>query len=83
MPASALRAAFASTRTIPIVFAAGGNVVEQGLVKSLARPGGNITGVQNFGWELAGKRLQLLKQALPKITRVGVLVSSSTGAPLA
>ena len=66
-------AAFASTRTIPIVFAASNNVVERGLVKTLARPGGNVTGVQTIGWELWGKRLQLLKQALPKMTRVGVL----------
>jgi putative ABC transport system substrate-binding protein len=67
-------AAFASTRTIPIVFASGDNVVERGLVKTLARPGGNVTGVQNIGGELGGKRLHLLKQALPKIARVGVLV---------
>jgi ABC-type uncharacterized transport system substrate-binding protein len=46
-------------------------------VKSLARPGGNVTGVANIGWELGGKRLQLLKQALPKLARVGVLVDPS------
>ncbi len=73
-PTSAALAALASTRTIPIVFAASANVVERGLVKTLARPAGNVTGVQNIGWELGGKRLQLLKQALPKIARVGVLV---------
>ena len=75
VPSQAARAAFASTRTIPIVFAASGNVVERGLVKTLARPGGNVTGVQNIGWELGGKRLHLLKQALPKLTRVGVLIT--------
>lgn len=74
VPGQAAQAAFASTRTIPIVFAAGANVVERGLVKTLARPGGNVTGVQNISWELGGKRLQLLKQALPKNARVGVLV---------
>ena len=74
----ALRAALASTRTIPIMFSSEPNVVERGLVKTLARPGGNVTGVQNVGWELAGKRLQLLKQALPKIIRVGVLVRPSS-----
>jgi putative ABC transport system substrate-binding protein len=74
VPASAALAAFASTRRIPIVFSSATNVVERGLVKSLARPGGNVTGIQTIGWELGGKRLQLLKQALPKITRVGVLV---------
>lgn len=73
-PTAAARAALAGTRTIPIVFSSSTNVVEQGLVKSLARPGGNVTGVQTIGWELGGKRLQLLKQVLPKIARVGVLV---------
>jgi putative ABC transport system substrate-binding protein len=73
-PLQVTLAAFASTRTIPIVFFTSSYVVERGLVKTLARPGGNVTGVQNIGWELAGKRLQLLKQALPKIIRVGVLV---------
>jgi len=71
----ALRAALASTRTIPIMFSSEPNVVERGLVKTLARPGGNVTGVQNIGWELGGKRLHLLKQALPKLTRVGVLIT--------
>ena len=74
-PSQAARAAFASTRTIPIVVATGANLVERGLVKTLARPGGNVTGVQNIGWELGGKRLHLLKQALPKLTRVGVLIT--------
>ena len=74
VPASAALAAFASTRTIPIVFSGSTNVVERGLVKTLARPGGNVTGVQTIGWELGGKRLQLLKQTLPKIIRAGVLV---------
>ena len=67
-------AAFASTRTIPIVFAGSSDIVERGLAKTMAHPGGNVTGVQNINTELAGKRLQLLKQALPKIARVGVLV---------
>jgi putative ABC transport system substrate-binding protein len=67
-------AASAKTRAIPIVFASFSRPVELGLIQSLARPGGNVTGVTNIGWELGGKRLQLLKQALPKITRVGVLI---------
>jgi len=78
VPASAALAAFASTRTIPIVFSGSTNVVERGLVKTLARPGGNVTGVQHIGRELGGKRLQLLKQALPKIAQVGVLVRPSS-----
>lgn len=73
-PTAATVAAHASTRTIPIVFGGSNGVVELGLAKTLAHPGGNVTGVQNFSWELGGKRLQLLKQALPKIKRVGVLV---------
>ena len=74
-PLQAALAAFTSTRTIPIVFfSSSSNVVERGLVKTLARPSGNVTGVQSLGWELGGKRLQLLKQALPKIIRAGVLV---------
>ena len=67
-------AAFAKTRTIPIVFGAVNDPVEIGLVQSLAHPGGNVTGIANIGGELGGKRLQLLKQALPKISRVVVLV---------
>ena len=67
-------AAFAKTRTIPIVFSAANDPVEIGSVKSLAHPGGNVTGVANISWELGGKRLQLLKQAMPKVARVGVLV---------
>ena len=74
----ALRAALASTRTIPIMFSSEPNVVERGLVKTLARPGGNVTGVQHIGRELGGKRLQLLKRALPKIAQVGVLVRPSS-----
>jgi putative ABC transport system substrate-binding protein len=77
MTGQPLLAAIASTRTIPIVFATYSNVVEQGLVKSLARPGGNVTGMQTIGRELGGKRLQLLREALPKIARVGVLVLRS------
>jgi len=70
-------AALAKTHTIPIVFSTSNDPVEFGLVKSLAHPGGNVTGVANIGFELGGKRLQLLKQALPKIARVGVLVHPS------
>lgn len=68
-------AAFAKTRAIPIVFSASNDPVETGMVQSLARPGGNVTGISNIGWELGGKRLQMLKKALPKLNRVGVLVN--------
>jgi putative tryptophan/tyrosine transport system substrate-binding protein len=61
------------TTTIPIVLAVSGDPVGTGLVASLARPGGNITGLSMISPDLAGKRLELLKEAAPKIGRVGVL----------
>jgi len=62
-----------ATREIPIVVASGGDPVAIGLVESLARPGGNITGLSQIAPELAGKRLELLKEVVPKLSRVGVL----------
>jgi ABC-type uncharacterized transport system substrate-binding protein len=62
-----------ATRTIPIVFVVQSDPVADGLVDSLARPGGNITGVTNIASELAGKRLELLKETVPKLHRVAVL----------
>ena len=66
-------AAMQATKTIPIVFTGVGDPVESGLVTSLARPGGNVTGLSNLGPELVGKRLELLKQAVPGVDRVAVL----------
>ena len=67
-----LRVAMQSTTTIPIVVAAG-DPVGSGFVTSLARPGGNVTGLSSLGPELVGKRLELLKQAVPRVDRVAVL----------
>ena len=78
-----LDAARQATRTIPIVFTGGADPVASGLVASLARPGGNITGMTFALPEMAGKRLALLKEAIPKASRVAVLWSPhNEGAPL-
>ena len=69
-----VRGAKNGTKTIPIVMVgAGADPVEAGLVESLARPGGNVTGVTNLVRELGGKRLELFKEAVPKLARVAVL----------
>jgi len=66
-------AAKKATKTIPIVMASAGDPVALGLVESLARPGGNITGLSQIAPELAGKRLELLKEMVPHLSRVAVL----------
>jgi len=66
-------AAKQATRTVPIVFTAVANPVAAGIVTSLARPGGNLTGLASLGSELVGKRLELVKQAVPGVSRVAVL----------
>ena len=66
-------AARRAVTTIPIVFAAAGDPVGTGLVTSLARPGGNVTGLTDIAPEIAGKRLELLREAVPGITRIAVL----------
>jgi ABC-type uncharacterized transport system substrate-binding protein len=66
-------AAKKATTTIPIVMASAADPVAAGLVASLARPGGNITGLSGFAPELLGKRLEILKDAIPRLSRVGLL----------
>ena len=63
-----------ATRTIPIVMAPAGEPVAMGLVESLARPGGNVTGFSNIAAELSGKRLELLRELVPGLARVGLLI---------
>jgi len=70
-----IRAAKQATTTIPIVMATSGDAVATGLVASLARPGGNITGSTFFDPELSAKRLELLKAAMPQTTRVAILLN--------
>ena len=69
----AIRAAKEATKTIPIVMVVSVDPVEAGYVESFARPGGNITGLANLGRDLSAKRVQLLKELLPKMSRVGIL----------
>ena len=76
-----IRAAKNATKTIPIVMTGtGSDPVEAGLVESLARPGGNVTGLTNLSRELGGKRLELLKEAVPKVARVAVLYDPTSPA---
>jgi ABC-type uncharacterized transport system substrate-binding protein len=73
-----IRAAKNATKTIPIVMVSSGeDPVEAGLIESLARPGGNVTGITNVTGELGGKRMELLKEAVPKLARVAVLYDPS------
>jgi putative ABC transport system substrate-binding protein len=71
----AIRAAKQATQTVPIVIAAVGDAVAGGLVESLAKPGGNITGATYFAPELAAKQLEILKQIVPHTTRVAVVMN--------
>jgi putative ABC transport system substrate-binding protein len=72
------QAAKAATTTIPIIFAVGADPVAFGIVSSLNRPSGNITGVTNFNLELGQKRLELLHEMMPGATRIGLLVNPAT-----
>ena len=78
----AIRAAKEATKSIPIVILTVQDPVATGLVDSLARPGGNITGVTTMRRELSGKRLELLKEVFPGISRVGVLWDANAPGPV-
>jgi putative tryptophan/tyrosine transport system substrate-binding protein len=73
----AVKAAINATKTIPIVMSPAGAPLEMGLVESLARPGGNVTGLSNMEAELGGKRLDLLREAIPGLGRVAVLAAKT------
>jgi putative ABC transport system substrate-binding protein len=73
---TATRAAQKLTKEIPIVSVTSADLVAAGVVQSLARPGGNITGLTRLTRELGGKRLELFKEAVPKMSRVGILVAT-------
>jgi putative tryptophan/tyrosine transport system substrate-binding protein len=72
----AVRAAIAATRTTPIVMAPAGAPLQQGLIASLARPGGNVTGLSAMDAELGGKRLQLLRELMPNLVCVAILAGT-------
>jgi putative tryptophan/tyrosine transport system substrate-binding protein len=76
----AITAAKEATSSIPIVFASAGDPVAAGLVASLAKPGGNVTGITILSPELSGKRLELLKEIIRRLSRVAVLTNPSTPA---
>jgi len=73
----AVQAVKDATTTIPIVMASAGDPVKTGFVMSLARPGGNITGLTGISAELSGKRIELLRELLPGLTRAGLLVNAT------
>src|SRR5215471_9394229 len=68
------RAAMDATKTIPIIMTAVGDPVGLGIVTNLARPGGNVTGFSNMSGDLAGKRLELFKEAVPAAKRIAVMI---------
>ena len=76
----AIEAAKRATRTIPIVFETLGDAVSTGLVSNLARPGGNVTGVSGFAPELTGKRFELVRELVPRATRIALLANRTNAA---
>jgi ABC-type uncharacterized transport system substrate-binding protein len=79
---SALRAAKQATNTIPVVMVTSADPVALGLIDSLAHPGGNFTGITSLQRDLGGKRLELLKETIPKIATIGILLRAGLVAPI-
>jgi putative tryptophan/tyrosine transport system substrate-binding protein len=79
--AVAVSAAMAATRTIPIVMAPHGAPLQLGVIDSLARPGGNVTGLSAMDAEIGGKRLQLLRELIPNLRCIAVLATTATTSP--
>jgi putative ABC transport system substrate-binding protein len=77
-----IEAARRATSTIPIVFAAATDPVGTGLVASLGRPGGNVTGLSIQGTDLAGKRMEILREVVPHLSRVAILVNTAASAAI-
>jgi putative ABC transport system substrate-binding protein len=77
----AVRAAMAATQTVPIVMAPAGAPLQTGFIKSLAQPGGNVTGLSAMDAEIGGKRIQLLRDLIPNLSCVGVLATTTTTDP--
>jgi putative tryptophan/tyrosine transport system substrate-binding protein len=77
----AVTAAMAATKTIPIIMAPAGAPLQSGFIKSLAEPGGNVTGLSAMNAELGGKRIQLLRDLIPNLSCVGVLATTPTTDP--
>ena len=72
------RAAMAATATVPIVFVTGNDPVRLGIVASISRPGGNVTGIQLLNSELQGKQVQLIRETLPRARRVTALINPTS-----
>ena len=79
----AIRTAKQATKTIPIVMVSGIDPVASGAVESLAHPGGNLTGISTLAQDLSGKRLELLKEVVPKLSRVGILLDRESRSSVA
>ena len=77
--AALVRAAKKANTAIPVVMVINGDPVANGYIDSLARPGGNITGLTRLNRELSGKRIELVKEVTPKISKIGILFASSRG----